>query len=73
MGRQQLINVLNLANHNQLELLQSKVEYLANEVNMLTDEKTKCTNDLAILNDRRDEYMKAEYMHELRLQQLRGD
>ena len=54
MGEQQLINVLNLANHNQLEL-QSKVEYLSNDVNILKEEKTKCTNDLAILNDRGDQ------------------
>jgi hypothetical protein len=73
MGEQQLINVLNLANHNQLELLQSKVEYLSNDVNMLTAEKTKCTNHLAILNDRRDQYMREEYMHESYLAQLREE
>jgi hypothetical protein len=54
MGEQQLINVLNLANHNQLEFLQSKVEYLANEKHMLEEEKMKCTNDIDILNDRGD-------------------
>jgi hypothetical protein len=73
MGEQQLINVLNLANHNQLEHLQWKVEYLRSEAKMLIDEKTKCTNDLAILNDRRDQYMKEEYMHEGYLAQLRED
>jgi hypothetical protein len=73
MGEQQIINVLNLANHNQLELLQSKVEYLLNDVNMLTAEKTKCTNHLAILNDRRDQYMREEYMHESHLAQLREE
>jgi hypothetical protein len=73
MGEQQLINVLNLANHNQLELLQSKVEYLLNDVNMLTAEKTKCTNHLAILNDRRDQYMREEYIHESYLAQLREE
>jgi hypothetical protein len=71
MGEQQLINVLNLANHNQLELLQSKVEYLANEANVLEEQKMKCTNDIAILNDRRDQYMREEYMHEAYLAQLR--
>jgi prefoldin subunit 5 len=70
MGEQQIINVLNLAKYNQLELLQSKVEYLANEVKMLEEEKTKCTNDMAILNNRRDEYMKAEYVYTSHLQQL---
>jgi hypothetical protein len=73
MREQQIINVLNLANHNQLELLQSKVEYLLNDVNMLTAEKTKCTNHLAILNDRRDQYMREEYMHESYLAQLREE
>ncbi|MGN6631091.1 MAG: hypothetical protein ACTHKP_02470 [Nitrososphaeraceae archaeon] len=73
MGEQQIINVLNLANHNQLELLQSKVEYLANETHMLQEQKMKCTNDIAILNDRRDQYMKEEYMHEAYLAQLREE
>jgi hypothetical protein len=73
MGEQQIINVLNLANHNQLELLQSKVDYLANEAYVLEEQKTKCTNDIAILNDRRDQYMKEEYMHEAYLAQLRED
>jgi hypothetical protein len=72
MGEQQIINVLNLANHNQLELLQSKVEYLSNEKHMLEQEKMKCT-DIAILNDRRDQYMKEEYMHESYLAQLREE
>ncbi len=67
------IPVLSLAKYNQLEHLQWNVEYLANEANMLEEEKMKCTNDLAILTNRRDEYMKAEYMHELHLQQLRED
>src|SRR5581483_5553869 len=39
MGEQQIINVLNLAKRNQLELLQWKVEYLANEINTLEEEK----------------------------------
>jgi hypothetical protein len=43
--------VLNLANHNQLEHLQWKVEYLANEVNMLEEEKTRCTNHLSQLRE----------------------
>jgi hypothetical protein len=73
MGEQQIINVLNLAKHNQLEHLQWKVEYLLSEAKMLTDEKTKCTNDIAILNDRRDQYMREEYMHEAYLAQLREE
>jgi hypothetical protein len=73
MGEQQIINVLNLAKHNQLELLQSKVEYLANEKHMLEEERMKCTNDIAILKDRRDQYMREEYMHEAYLAQLREE
>ncbi|MDQ6668819.1 MAG: hypothetical protein M3Y53_11435 [Thermoproteota archaeon] len=55
MGEQEIINVLDLANHNQLEYLQGKVEYLSNEINMLEEEMTKCTNHLLILNKRMDE------------------
>jgi len=43
MGEQQIINVLDLANHNQLEYLQDKVEYLRTE-NNLELKKTECTN-----------------------------
>jgi len=73
MGEQQLINILNLAKYNQLEHLQWKVEYLANEVNKLEEEKTKCTNNLAILSNRCDEYMKAEYMYESYLARLKEE
>ena len=40
------INVFELAKHNELERLQSKVQYLTNEVNMLEIQKTKSTNDI---------------------------
>ena len=40
---------------------------------MLTAEKTKCTNHLAILNDRGVQYMREEYMHESYLAQLREE
>ena len=49
------------------------MEYLADEVDNLEDEKTKCTNHLAILNKRRDESMTAEYVHESHLAQLREE
>lgn len=45
MGEQQIIKVLEIANHNQLEYLQGKVEYLSNEVKMLEEEKANCTNE----------------------------
>ncbi len=38
---------------------------------MLEEEKMKCTNDIDILNDRGDQYMREEYMHEAYLAQLR--
>jgi hypothetical protein len=40
---------------------------------MLEEEKAKGTNHLEILNNRRDEYMKAEYIHESHLAQLREE
>ena len=40
---------------------------------MLEEEKTKYANHLAIMNKRRDEYMKAEFMYELRLAQLKEE
>jgi hypothetical protein len=69
MGEQQIINVLDLANHNQLQYLQDKVEYLSNEVNMLEEEKTNCTKHLLLLNKRIDAYMKAMYTYESSLAQ----
>lgn len=35
MGEQHIINLLELTNHNQLQLLQWKVEYLEGEINKL--------------------------------------
>jgi hypothetical protein len=73
MGEQQIIKVLDLANHNQLEYLQGKVEYLSNEVKMLEEEKTNCTKHLLILNKRIDAYMKAMYTYESVLAQRREE
>ena len=39
-----------LAKYNQLELLQWKVQYLTNEVNMLEFQKAKSTSDILKLN-----------------------
>ena len=55
MGEQEIINVLDLANHNQLEYLQDKVEYLRNEINKLELKKTECTNHVLTLNRRVDD------------------
>ena len=40
---------------------------------MLEEEKMKCKNHLSLLNNRRDDYMKAEYMYESHLSQLREE
>jgi len=71
MGEQQIINVLDLANHNQLQYLQDKVEYLNNEVKMLEEEKANCAKHLLLLDKRRDEYMESMYTYESSLAQKR--
>jgi len=43
MKEHDIINVFELVKHKELENLQWKVEYLRHEVNMLEDEKWKCT------------------------------
>jgi hypothetical protein len=50
MGEHEITKVFELAKHNQLELLQWKVEYLAHEVTMLESQKAKATNDILKLN-----------------------
>jgi hypothetical protein len=56
LGENDVIKVLELAKHNELERLQSKVEYLRNEVNMLENEKWKSTNHILKLNRMIDEF-----------------
>ena len=46
MGEKEIINVLELAHHNQLQNVQWKVEYLGNEIGMLEVQETKCTNHI---------------------------
>ena len=55
MGEQQIMEVLELAKHHQLEYLQDNVEYLRNEVDILEAEKTKSTKDILVLDNRIDE------------------
>jgi hypothetical protein len=50
MNERDIIKVLELAKHNELELLQWKVEYLRKEVEMLENEKWKSTNQILKLN-----------------------
>jgi len=47
--------VFELAKYNQLEVLQWKVQYLANEVNMLEFQKAKATSDILKLNRAMDQ------------------
>jgi hypothetical protein len=55
MTEGEVINVLKLANTNELPYLQGKVEYFRNEINKLEFEKTKCINELLVLTNRIDE------------------
>jgi len=48
--------VFELAKYNQLELLQWKVQYLTNEVNMLEFQKAKATSDILKLNSAINQY-----------------
>jgi hypothetical protein len=65
MKEHDIINVLELAKHNQLQYLQRKVEYLTNQINMLELQKTKSTNDILILNRILDKFreLKARINH----------
>ena len=56
LGEQEIIKVLELAKHNELERLQWKVEYLRNEIGMLEVQKTNCTNHILKLNRVIDEF-----------------
>jgi hypothetical protein len=50
LGEKEIMKVLELAKHNELELLQWKVEYLRNEVEMLENQKWNSTNHILKLN-----------------------
>jgi prefoldin subunit 5 len=73
MGEQQIINVLDLANHNQLEYLQGKVEYLRTEINNLELKKTECTNHVLTLNRRVDVLTETGSIYESALSEKREE
>ena len=50
MEEHDIKKVFELAKYNQLELLQWKVQYLTEEVNMLEFQKAKATSDILKLN-----------------------
>ena len=52
MGENEVINVLKLANNNELPYLQDKVEFLRNEINNLELEKANCTNHILTLHQK---------------------
>ncbi|MFZ0224504.1 MAG: hypothetical protein WAM42_22715, partial [Candidatus Nitrosopolaris sp.] len=58
MEEHDIINVLRLANSHHLQHLQWKVEYLRNDIERLEVQKSKCSNDILILNRRIDEFRK---------------
>jgi hypothetical protein len=50
MEEHDIMKIFELAKYNQLELLQWKVQYLTEEVNMLEFQKAKATSDILKLN-----------------------
>ena len=56
MEEHDINNVLELAKDNELQYLQSKVEYLRNDVDVLEVQKARATNDILKLNRVMDEF-----------------
>ena len=73
MGENEVINVLKLANNNELRDLQEKVEYFRNQIRNLELEKTKCTNDVLILTRRIDELRETVDVYESSLNEKREE
>jgi len=71
MSENEVINVLKLANNNELPYLQDKVEYLSTKINNLELEKAKCTNDVLILTKRIDELRETVNVYESSLSEKR--
>jgi hypothetical protein len=69
MEEQDIIKVLELAKHNQLQYLQWKVQHLENQVFMLELKKTKATNDVLKLSKTIDEFEERFNMYVPWLQQ----
>jgi uncharacterized coiled-coil DUF342 family protein len=73
MSEGEVINVLKLANNNELPYLQGKVEYFRNEINRLELEKDKCTNDVLVLTKRIDELRETVNVYESSLSENREE
>jgi hypothetical protein len=73
MKEHDMIKVLELAKHNQLERLQWKVQHLENQIFVLEDQKAKATNHLLVLNRRIDEFEGRLNMYESLWTQKTGE
>jgi hypothetical protein len=73
MNEDEVINVLKLANNNELGDLREKVEYFRNQINILELEKTKCTNDVLTLSKRIDELRETVNAYESSLNEKREE
>jgi outer membrane murein-binding lipoprotein Lpp len=73
MGENEVINVLKLANNNELPYLQDKVEYLRNEINNLELQKDKCTNHVLTLSARIDQLSETVNVYESSLSEKREE
>ena len=70
---QWIINVLKLANNNEVSFLQEKVEYLRTEIDNLELKKTECTNHVLTLNRRVDDLTETVNMYESSLNEKREE
>ncbi|MGB6674021.1 MAG: hypothetical protein WBE34_16440 [Candidatus Nitrosopolaris sp.] len=73
MAENEVINVLRLANNNELSYLQDKVDYLRNEINNLELEKAECTNHVLTLSKRIDELREVVNAYESSLSEKREE
>jgi hypothetical protein len=73
MTEGEVINVLKLANNNELPYLQEKVEYFRNQIRNLELEKDKCTNDVLVLTKRIDELRETVSAYETSLNEKREE
>jgi len=73
MGENEVINVLKLANNNELPYLEDKVEFLRNEKNNLKLEKAECTNHVLTLTRRIDDLRETVNVYESFLSEKREE
>jgi hypothetical protein len=71
MGEQEIVNVLKLANNNEVSFLQEKV--VRTEINNLDLKKTECTNHVLTLNRRVDDLTEIVNMYASSLNEKREE